>query len=187
LTRDRILKVAYRVLKRKGPSALSLRQVAAEVGVTPMAIYRHFDNKDHLVDALVADGFGRWEQYLAAAIRGDSPWQRIEGVLLAYADFALKEHAMFELMFMVPRRRVPMAPASLATTPSASFGVVIASMQEALGTKDVAESLLLIWSAANGVICLHFSGRFGFDAERFRAEYGRVVRRLIDLLQQSAR
>jgi AcrR family transcriptional regulator len=42
-------------LKRKGPGALSLRQVAGEVGVTPMAIYRHFKDKDHLLDALVAD------------------------------------------------------------------------------------------------------------------------------------
>jgi AcrR family transcriptional regulator len=185
MTRDRILKVAHRVLKRKGPTALSLRQVAGEVGVTPMAIYRHFKDKDHLLDALVGDGFAKWEQHLAPAVRADSPWQRIEGAFLAYADFALKERRMFELMFMVPRSRLPTAPASLSTTSSPSFGVVVASMQQVLGTPDVGDSLLLGWSAAHGVICLHFSGRFGFDAQRFHAEYGRVVRRLLTLLQLS--
>jgi len=182
MTRERILKAAHAALRRKGAAELSLRQVATEVGVTPMAIYRHFRDKDHLLDALVADGFAQWEQYLAAAVQADTPWQRIERAFLAYADFAVAERRMFELMFMVPRSRIPAAPASLSTTSSPSFGAVVASIAAVLGPVDFSDTLLLGWAAAHGVICLHFSGRFGFDNERFRVEYGRVVKRYLVLL-----
>ena len=187
MTRQKILKVAHRSLKKQGPGALSLRQIAGEVGITPMAVYRHFRNKDDLLDALVADGFAKWEQYLAEAVRADNPWQRLERALLAYADFALAEHRMFELMFMVPRARVPTAPGSLSTTPSPSFGSVIASVRQLLGSEDVSDTLLLAWASAHGVICLHFSGRFGFEVALFRREYGRVVQRLLGLLRLSAK
>jgi AcrR family transcriptional regulator len=185
MTRQRILNVAHRALKKKGPGALSLRQIAEEVGITPMAVYRHFRDKDALLDALVTDGFARWEEYLAEAVRADSPWARIERALVAYADFALAEHRMFELMFMVPRPRVPTAPGSLATTPSPSFGRVIASVKQVLGTEDVGETLLFGWASIHGLICLHFSGRFGFDVALFRREYGRVVQRYLDVLRLS--
>jgi AcrR family transcriptional regulator len=186
MTRQRILTVAHRALRKHGSAALSLRQVAGKVGVTPMAIYRHFKDKDDLLEALVADGFARWETYLAEAVRADAPWARVERALLAYAEFAVAEPRLFELMFMVPRPRAPIAPQSLSATSSPSFGVVIASFSEALGTRDVADSLLLGWAAAHGLICLHFSGRFGYEDERFRTEYARVVRRLLTLLQRPA-
>ena len=187
MTRQRILTVAHRALRKQGPAGLSLRQVAGKVGVTPMAVYRHFRDKDHLLDALVADGFARWEGYLAEAVRADAPWARVERAFLAYAEFALAEARLFELMFMVPRSRVPLAPQSLSATSSPSFGIVIASFTEALGTRDVADTLLLGWATAHGLICLHFSGRFGFDAERFRMEYARVIRRLLALLREPTR
>ena len=187
MTRQRILKVAHRALKKKGPGALSLRQIAGEVGITPMAVYRHFRDKDDLLDAMVADGFARWEEYLAVAVRVDNPWQRLERVLVAYADFALTEHRMFELMFMVPRSRIPTAPASLSSTPSPSFSSLIVSVRQALGTEDVSHTLLLAWAAAHGLICLHFSGRFGFDVQVFRKEYDRVIQRFLALLRLSAK
>ena len=183
MTRERILTVAYRTLRKQGVASLSLRQVAGKIGVTPMAIYRHFRNKDDLVEALVASGFARWETYLAEAVRAEDAWARIERAFLAYAEFALAEPRLFELMFMTPRSRVPRAPQSLSATPSPSFSVVINSFAEALGPKNATDTLLLSWATAHGLICLHFSGRFGFDAKLFRTEYARVVGRLLTLLQ----
>src|SRR5829696_2352994 len=52
--RERILKAAERIYRKAGVDALSIRRVAAAVDLTPMAIYRHFRDKDALIDALVA-------------------------------------------------------------------------------------------------------------------------------------
>jgi AcrR family transcriptional regulator len=57
LTRERILKAATRVFEQSGPDALSARNLAAELGVSQMAVYRHFDSMDdlhgHLVDRVI--------------------------------------------------------------------------------------------------------------------------------------
>jgi AcrR family transcriptional regulator len=59
-TSQRILKAARKAFDKKGLEGLSLREIANEVGITPMAIYRHYDNKQALVDALVLDALGAW-------------------------------------------------------------------------------------------------------------------------------
>ncbi|MEW2357146.1 TetR/AcrR family transcriptional regulator C-terminal domain-containing protein [Spirillospora sp. NPDC029432] len=49
LTRDLIVHTAVGLVEREGPQALSMRAVAAELGVTAMAMYNHVPNKDALV------------------------------------------------------------------------------------------------------------------------------------------
>ena len=59
-TGTRIFRAARRLFDDKGLENLSLRGVAKTVGITPMAIYRHFASKEALVDALVLDGLAQW-------------------------------------------------------------------------------------------------------------------------------
>jgi AcrR family transcriptional regulator len=54
LTPDRIAEAALRVGDRDGPSAMSMRRIAAELRCDPMALYRHFADREALLDA-VAD------------------------------------------------------------------------------------------------------------------------------------
>lgn len=53
LTRERILAVALRLIDRHGLAALTMRRLAAELGVDPMAIYHHLPGKDALIAGLV--------------------------------------------------------------------------------------------------------------------------------------
>ena len=75
--RDRILNAAYRVMKRDGAAAFSLRAVAKAANVTPMAIYKHFENRDALLDALVLDGLAHWETRVRS-IKAGTPLERME-------------------------------------------------------------------------------------------------------------
>jgi AcrR family transcriptional regulator len=54
LTRARVVRVALRVADEGGLEVVTVRRLAAALGVTPMAIYRHVRDKDHLLD-LMAD------------------------------------------------------------------------------------------------------------------------------------
>lgn len=54
LTRDRVVRVAIAVADAGGSGALSMRAIAAELGVSTMVLYRHVPAKDELV-ALMAD------------------------------------------------------------------------------------------------------------------------------------
>jgi AcrR family transcriptional regulator len=50
--RDDVLAAGYAVLREVGAPGLSLCAVAKAAGVTPMALYRHFENRDDLAAAL---------------------------------------------------------------------------------------------------------------------------------------
>lgn len=54
LTRERVVAAAVTLVDRDGLEGFSLRRLAAELGVDPMSIYNHVENKDDLLDAVVA-------------------------------------------------------------------------------------------------------------------------------------
>jgi len=53
LSRDRVLRAALAHADAGGLEALSMRKLADELGVAPMALYRHVANKDDLIDGMV--------------------------------------------------------------------------------------------------------------------------------------
>ena len=57
LSRERILDVAEALIRDEGADAFSMRRLAAGLDVTPMAIYKWFDNRDDLVAALTERSF----------------------------------------------------------------------------------------------------------------------------------
>jgi AcrR family transcriptional regulator len=185
--RQRILSAARRIHRTDGIAALSLRAVARDVGLTPMANYRHYQDKDALLMALVEEGFTKLEARFAAALKTKSPVKAIERLLLAYAEFALAEPHAFDLMFLTRRPGVPEAPASLRASPSPSFEAAISAVAEAMETGelrrgDPGETILTAWATAHGMIVLHISGRFGGNDDVFRRIYRRTVKRLLAML-----
>jgi AcrR family transcriptional regulator len=177
---EQILDAAERIHRKYGLKSLSVRRVAEAVGVTPMALYKHFADKDDLLDALVLRGFAILETYFAAAAAQPTALQRVRTGLTQYREFALAQRRYFELMFFVRRRAIPTAPASLRESSSPSFVKLIEAVAECMARGelrqgDPAETILLAWATAHGLIALHFSGRFADDDARFRAIYDRAM------------
>lgn len=53
LNRDRVLQAAVSLADELGIEALSMRRLAQELGVVPMALYKHVQNKEELLDGMV--------------------------------------------------------------------------------------------------------------------------------------
>lgn len=53
LTRDRVLRAAVEVADAGGLAHLTIRSLAAHLGVKPMAVYHHVANKDAILDGVV--------------------------------------------------------------------------------------------------------------------------------------
>ena len=53
LSRDRVLRAAVVVADDAGIESLSMRRLAQELGVVPMALYKHVANKEELLDGMV--------------------------------------------------------------------------------------------------------------------------------------
>jgi AcrR family transcriptional regulator len=53
LSRERILRTAVALADRGGVESASIRKIAQELGVVPMALYKHVSGKDELLDGMV--------------------------------------------------------------------------------------------------------------------------------------
>ena len=92
--RPALLRAAAKILEKEGRDAISLRDLARRAGVSHNAPYRHFADRQALLDALAAEGFA----LLAAELEGQS-WRE---QAVAYVRFALANPERFGLMFTRP-------------------------------------------------------------------------------------
>lgn len=74
----------------RGDGELSLRDVARAAGVSPAAPYRHFRDREALLDAVAQDIAGE----LLADVRGEAS---LVGAVNAYLTFAAQRRAEFRL------------------------------------------------------------------------------------------
>jgi AcrR family transcriptional regulator len=53
LSRERVLGAAVALADEQGVESLSMRRIAHQLGVVPMALYKHVANKDELLDGMI--------------------------------------------------------------------------------------------------------------------------------------
>jgi AcrR family transcriptional regulator len=99
--RAALLDEAERMLRGRGAQALSLRELARNLGVSHGAPRRHFPDRQALLDALAERGFQRLGGELRAAYdrAGADFKSRLHATAAAYVRFATRDAALLELMF----------------------------------------------------------------------------------------
>jgi AcrR family transcriptional regulator len=100
-----LVRAAVSVLEREGPSALSLRAVAREAGVSPAAPYHHFKDKAELLSAVAADGLERLKQALTEAFAAAGPAEARSAMGVAYVAFSRANPALYRVMWDTARNR----------------------------------------------------------------------------------
>ena len=97
-----LLDETARILREEGEDALSLRRLAANLGVSRTAPYNHFKNKDALLSAVAEEGFSRYAATMKAAQKRSRMLDgrgRTYAVVRAYIDFARKNPEYYYLMY----------------------------------------------------------------------------------------
>lgn len=89
---------AMAILREHGDSAISLRALAKQIGVSAPALYRHFADRESLLAELAISGFQWLRQRLLEVDQSDSR-QALIGIGLAYVAFAQSEPNLYRLMF----------------------------------------------------------------------------------------
>src|SRR5258708_24215541 len=88
--RDRLCEAAERLFAERGPDAVTMRQLASELGVSPMTPYRYFEDKDDILAAVRTNGFNRFALALETARNSTSGARAIGSAAgKAYVEFAL--------------------------------------------------------------------------------------------------
>ena len=148
--RPALLRAAARFLEREGPAALSLRELARRAGVSHNAPYRHFADREALLEALCVEGF----RLLGEALARSSG--RATGE--AYVSFALEQPQRFRLMFggHVPFARHP-ALAEAAVQP---YQALLEAFRQQSSIADPEKAAAAAWSLVHGLAHLLLDGHF---------------------------
>ena len=126
-------------LATEGPSSLSLRELAREVGVSHGAPRQHFRTKQALLDALAESGFARLGQELDAAMAGNDG-SFIESLTVfaqTYVRFAARHPALLDLMFATLHRSG--ADPGLRQANDRAFAAPTALIANAQATGDIVD------------------------------------------------
>ncbi|HMS76557.1 TetR/AcrR family transcriptional regulator [Gordonia sp. (in: high G+C Gram-positive bacteria)] len=152
-------------------SAVSIRSVAARVGVTPPSIYLHFADKQELLDAVWSRYFENIDGVLAAACEGvEDPLERLVRMGVAYVRFAVGAPALYRLLdARTPRK--DHSPKGDELTASAPFVRLHEAVSELVGS-DPDAGVLEFWAAAHGIASLMICRPdLGWDDDLGHAEH----------------
>jgi len=96
-----LTEAATTLVEERGPDGLTLREVAAAVGVTHTAAYRHFEDKTALLASIADAGFRELAARLdaAVAIAAGDAIERLRAFGEAYVAFAMDHPAQYGVMF----------------------------------------------------------------------------------------
>ncbi len=151
-----LIQAARALLAEDGTEALSLRAVARRAGVSAMAPYRHFPDKESLLAAVAAEGFRDFAAALEAADRSVPPDQALLEQGVAYVRFACAQPALFRLMFGPPRNG---AHPALKHDEAQAYGIL--SRRVAAETPEPLRlsRTLACWSVVHGLASLIIDGQ----------------------------
>lgn len=182
ISREAVLAAALAVADEAGLESVTMHAVGRRLGVTPMALYRHVDSKNALLDGLVEALLAEVTE--TAAARADAtapserpapagppaPWEaRLVALAYAMRDTARRHPAAFPLLLTRP-----------AVTPAARAAgdAVYAGLREAgLPADSIARAERLVSTAILGFAASEAAGRFtAHDKAVIDADFAELLR-----------
>jgi len=175
--RAALIRAALELIDAHGVKGFTLKDAARMAGVSIAAPYRHFADKNALLDAISAEGFAQFDAALAEAYeRKDDPTERIVELGVAYVGFALEHTAHFRVMFGAmggdgdnSSKAVPQGIPEGAT----GFLLLVQGVKELIpeASEEVQRDLILAcWSLVHGFALLEIDGAFLTTVGRMDAE-----------------
>jgi AcrR family transcriptional regulator len=148
--RAQIADTARALLDAEGPQALTMRRIAAALGIKAPSLYKHVPDKTSLEALVVATGFTELAGTLAAAARTADGADKLAAIAAAYRGYALAHPHLYRLMTYQPLRR-DLLPAGLEAQAAEPLA-------QAAGY-DQARARAM-WAFAHGMVSLEIDGRF---------------------------
>jgi AcrR family transcriptional regulator len=187
-TASSILVAAREILDKEGVAAVAMRPVAERVGITPMAIYRHYADRASLLNAVADEGFSEVAGRLQKLeLKGDLE-RRLKQVADVFLDTALEFPNLYELMFLVPREGARVYPRDFKARRSPTFNPTVNILEKAMSdgelrVDDAIEIAFELSALSHGLIVLYLGGRVAQSEKQFRKLFERSFRRYLNGLR----
>jgi AcrR family transcriptional regulator len=175
-TQEKIIRAARKLLEKEGAQAVSMRRVAEAVGITPMAIYRHFANREALLKRISDDAFTAVAAHWQRVAQTPDTMHGLRHAMLNYLEYAQQQPHLFDYSFSVARDDARRFPEDFRARLSPTFNVVADLVAEGmrqglLREGDPWDVAMALWAQGHGLIALYRAGRFSYDDAQFRTFY----------------
>ena len=147
-----IIAAARKIIARQGVDALSLRDVAAAVGVKAPSLYKRFADRSALIDAVRDDLLRELAGSLGKVRSSASPRERLLAMAEAYRRFGLAQPRLYRLLFASGGE--PSAAAREAISP------VLEDFAELVGNEHALSAARALTAFLNGFVTLEINGSF---------------------------
>jgi AcrR family transcriptional regulator len=156
--RDALVQAALQEAERGGPEAVSIKALAKKLGVSQPAPYRHFADRDALLEAATAEAFRQFGTILRDAIRRPSKQSKLSRFARAALDFGLRRNGIYRLMFASRTMACAADGSELHGAAMETFGLLLEAFEApAIGFLRERQALK-IWAALHGMITLAEQG-----------------------------
>ena len=191
--REALIQAGLKLLTEGGVAALGLRAAAQLAGVSHAAPYRHFRDKDALVDAIGERGFrmltAHMREQIARAGTADAR-ARLTASGVGYVSFALQNPGYFRVIFsgvLAHQHEQQKASSALRAAGDEAYGVLRGLIVEGLGDGslhggDPDTLSLCAWSLVHGLSMLAIDGQLAPFADAAQLA-DQVTRRMLGLLE----
>lgn len=109
--REALIDGCLSLIEKRGPTGFTLSEAAREAGVTPAAVYRHFEGREDLIAAAAHQGYALFAEMMEKAYGDGQPsaLAAFEATGRAYLAFARKYPGYYIAMFEsgIPINRTP--------------------------------------------------------------------------------
>ncbi len=179
-----ILIAARKILDEEGLAAVAMRPVAERVGITPMAIYRHYADRACLLNAVADEGFHELATQLQTLQLSGGVEERLVQLANVFLDAALQYPNLYQLMFLAPREGARVYPKDFKARRSPTFNPTVKILEEGmrageLRPDDPIEIVFELSALSHGLIVLYLGGRVALSDKQFRKLYQRSFRRYL--------
>jgi len=165
--RQALVDAALALIEAKGPQGFTLTEAAKAAGVTPAAVYRHFEGREELIAECALQGYEIFSEVMDYAYRtgGPSALARFEATGRAYLAFAGRHPGHYQAMFEsgLSVNRTP----ELARAAEAARGVLeraAAELSEHIPEDRRPPPQMFsahVWALSHGVVELYLRGAPG--------------------------
>ncbi|MBC8069982.1 MAG: TetR/AcrR family transcriptional regulator [Deltaproteobacteria bacterium] len=163
--REAILRASLELGTELGEEGLTMRAIAARLGVSATALYQHFDGKAAILRAIRVYGGELMERTLAPAHEHEDPVMRLSDQSIRYVGFACDNPWLYRLLFQEEEIDWKRASTEELQGMMTSHRRTVQSFEDAVAfgrfrsDVDVATAPFLLWAANHGLATLILGGR----------------------------
>lgn len=177
ISQDRILEQALALISMKGWPAVSMRDLAAELGVRASSLYRHFPDRNALEAALADRVAAVLRERMDAAAEKRQGAGALRAAAEAYVQLAREDWPLFALLMGTPD-----AAARGGGNAKRVWNTLLRIVGQVTGNPDDTAAAVAVWAFLHGFVVLEHSGQFGATGPRggFEAGITALIRGLSD-------